>query len=173
MTFTKTVNRFFRGNYIDVEPTNRIEKEAKEFYRKKKHIGKYLPKVEVCKDNRSTNAVINIPGKEKSKKVDVKRKMAIKVKGAKSCDNKENMSSTEVRSSKRSNIQKEVIGKSHVNVTFTKSCEKKRKIEKSVIKKAAKTVIINPITKPVMTQNNMSCHKMELRKKNLFTKTSK
>lgn len=42
--FTKNVNRFFRKNDTDFEPTNSTEKQAQELFKKKKNVGKYVPK---------------------------------------------------------------------------------------------------------------------------------
>lgn len=97
MNFTKSVNRFLRGNSVDVEPTNNIEQEAKMLYKKKKNIGKYCPKVEVSDNDASTNYVANVHDIEK----DVKGKSA----KAKSCDIKKHKSVIPIALKATSNIK--------------------------------------------------------------------
>src|ERR1700743_558540 len=42
--FTKRINRILEGNDRDILPETQIEKMAFDFYKKKKKIGKYIPK---------------------------------------------------------------------------------------------------------------------------------
>lgn len=169
MKFTRTVNRFLRGNYADVEPTNRIEKEAKEFHKKKKNIGKYMPKVGVCDNSNSNKSVI---GKREmitpEAKKDVKMMSARNLNGAKSSDNKENK--TMISALHKIEIKKGVKGKLVVKTEDTESCDKKLKVKNSVIKKAAKSKpTINKTAMVALkaeTENkNFSVHKMQLRNK--------
>lgn len=148
MNFTKNVNRILRGNNIDVEPTNQIEKQAKEIFKKKKNIGKYVPKVDDDHDE-SKKSVIKecacamkqpvIEGIKPSViKKDVKKKSMVKVK----CDKK---------SSEKGKVIKKPVIKT---VCDKKAASKGLAVKKEVIKEA---VIIKT-----------AVHKMQLRNKTIY-----
>lgn len=138
MNLTKNVNRALRGNNGDLEPTNHIEKQAIEFYKKKRNIGKYVPKVDLSKHDVSQNPMIEVCTlKTPEIKKDVTEKKVVKVK----CNKKP--------SDKKIVIKKAVI---------KKGCDKKSVVKELAIKK---TVIKDVI-------KNTAVHKMQLRSKALY-----
>lgn len=164
MNFTKNVNRVLRGNNVDIEPTSQIEKEAMEVYKKKKNIGKYVPKVDdaneksVIKVNAIQKRVIKKCVKEKPIlkekpviKKGVNQKKGLKEKCIKKFRGKENVIKSEVKKAK---------------AVISRSVIKQSVIKKSVIKKAVindlaikKTLIKDTVKK------STAHHKMQLRKK--------
>lgn len=58
LNFIKNVNRKLKGHDLDELPNNDVEKQASEIYKKKKNIGKYVPKVDLS-DRNSTDVIKN------------------------------------------------------------------------------------------------------------------
>lgn len=155
MNFTKNINRVLSGNNVDIEPTSQIEKEAIEVYKKKRNIGKYVPKVDLGVHDTNEKSLIEVNSIQKPvikkcvKEKQIKKekpvimkgvnKKVLKEKSIKKFRGKENVMKSEV---KKAVIKKLVITKATINDL--------------AIKKAS---IKDIIKKPT------ACHKMQLRKK--------
>lgn len=62
--FTKRINRVLEGNERDMNPVNEIDKMAIELYRKRKKIGKYVPKLDSNAQNACENDSVILSNKK-------------------------------------------------------------------------------------------------------------
>lgn len=80
LKFTKNVNQILKGN--DMLSNNQVEKQASDIYKKKKKIGKYVPKADVSDQDAMKKSVIKIPVIKKPVKKEPKIKKFVIKRGA-------------------------------------------------------------------------------------------